>query len=41
VDIDPFEVEWNRTRYQFLTDAKLKPSRARKIVHESPLDKEA
>lgn len=40
LDIDPFEVEWNRVRLQYLTDARSAPVRARKRVHESPLDKE-
>ena len=39
LDIDPFEVEWNRMSLQYITDAKAAPSRARKRVHESPLDK--
>ncbi|VVB57082.1 Nitrilase [uncultured archaeon] len=40
LDIDPFEVEWNRMSLQYITDAKAAPKRARKRVHESPLDKE-
>lgn len=40
LDIDPFEVEWNRVHLQYLTDARSAPMRARKRVHESPLDKE-
>lgn len=39
LDVDPFEVEWNRMRHQFITDAQSAPVRKRKRVHESPLDK--
>jgi len=38
LDIDPFDVEWARTRYQYLTDAK--STVKRRHIHESPLDKE-
>ncbi len=36
LDIDPFQVEWNRNRYQYLTDSKMKL--AHRFVYESQDD---
>lgn len=36
LDIDPFQVEWNRNRYQYLTDSKMKL--AHRFVYESEDD---
>ncbi|MDE1798040.1 MAG: hypothetical protein KGH63_01380, partial [Candidatus Micrarchaeota archaeon] len=36
LDIDPFQVEWNRNRYQYLTDSKMKL--AHRFVFESQDD---
>ena len=39
LDIDPFEVEWQRNRFQFLTDAKIESGKKHVFESESDPDK--